>query len=675
MKTSIIFKLIVFVTCLTCALRLSAQQQQRDSYYDPEITLVLIDKDSIEHFVDLQMGADGGYTTTYSAYNEDIWGYDYVPFYFLINGVRYGFGEAGNMQETVLSYAMQNPLEEGAEGNYCVPMNCTYTLGVAVPWYGDGYYVYAAASYTVVNPGPFTIHSNYDFYIDGFYYHKKGSEVSVTYDSINVDFIPDIVDYLQETYSYQPVYDNQSYSKTVTIPDHVIHNGITYEVSEIGHRAFFANPLVSFANPLDEITIPTSIKRIDSDAFYEGPLRLCNLVGEGSWKAGSLCTSPVLLTIGRELTAIEGLNVAPDEIFCHATTPPICDERTFWNYDGILHVPATSLAAYFTAPYWCNFSDIRGDVDNVEPPVLKMNIDSLTVGCYVDISDLVFATLEHATGDYENHEISYYSSNCNVLDYEGYTLSPGECDYVAQYNNLYAYCHITVVDVHPVIKQDTLQLYLNETSTLTTEIIVPNDVIYYNENIMTEWLSLDPDVATVSNGLVTGVYPGECDIVLYSYYDYRWLDICHVIVNEPVVQISLDQNEASVLPNHIITLTPTMTPITTELVVASSNPAVAAARMINDKIQVVGISEGETTITVSSSDGLAIPGTCLVTVYTEVGDADCDGYITINDVSLLIDYLLSDDDSSIKLLNADVDADGEVSISDVGALIDILLLM
>ena len=656
MKTSIIFKLIVFVTCLTCALRPSAQQQPRDSYYDPEITVVLIDKDSIEHFVDLQKGADGDYTTTYSVYNEDIWGYDYVPFYFLINGVRYGIGEAGNMQETVLGYALQNPLEEGAEGNYCLPVGFfSYTLGVALK--DGGYYVYAAVS-KVVNPSPYTIHSNYDFYIDGIYYHKKDSEVSVTYDSINVDYLQ--INTLG-TYYYQPVYDNQSYSKNVTIPDHVIHNGSTYEVSEIGHRAFCANTL-------DEITIPTSIKKIDSNAFDEGHLNLCNLVGEGSWKAGSLCTSPALLTIGRDLTAIEGLDVAPDEIFCHATTPPICDERTFRNYDGILHVPATSLAAYFTAPYWCNFSDIRGDVDNVEPPVLTMNIDSLTVGCYVDISDLVYATLEHATGD---QEISYYSTNHNVLDYEGNTLSPGECDYVAQYNNLYAYCHITVVDVHPVIQQDTLQLYLNETSTLTTEIIVPNDVIYYNENIMTEWLSLDPDVATVSNGLVTAVSPGECDIVLYYYY--RWLDICHVIVNEPVVQISLDQNEASVLPNHIITLTPTMTPIATELVVASSNPAVAAARMINDKIQVVGISEGETTITVSSSDGLAIPGTCLVTVYTEVCDVDCDGYITINDVSLLIDYLLNGDDSSIKLLNADVDADGEVSISDVGELIDMLL--
>ena len=48
------------------------------------------------------------------------------------------------MRETVLGYAMENPLEENAEGFYCVPVGFSYTLGVALK--DGGYYVYAAVS-------------------------------------------------------------------------------------------------------------------------------------------------------------------------------------------------------------------------------------------------------------------------------------------------------------------------------------------------------------------------------------------------------------------------------------------------------------------------------------------------------------------------------------------------
>ena len=119
--------------------------------------IVLIDQFGNEVPVELQLGADGDYTTTYTfeyyPWGEFVWNPELsdaeneanrpdVPFYFLINGVRYGADEA--MREAVLGYAMQNPLEEGAEGYYCVPVGYSYTLGVAHQ--GGNYYVYAAVS-------------------------------------------------------------------------------------------------------------------------------------------------------------------------------------------------------------------------------------------------------------------------------------------------------------------------------------------------------------------------------------------------------------------------------------------------------------------------------------------------------------------------------------------------
>ena len=56
-----------------------------------------------------------------------------------------------------------------------------------------------------------------------------------------------------------------------------------------------------------------------------------------------------------------------------------------------------------------------------------------------------------------------------------------------------------------------------------------------------------------------------------------------------------------------------------------------------------------------------------------LGDVNGDGEVGIKDVSVLIDYLLSGDASTIVLDNADVSSDGEVGIKDVSALIDLLL--
>lgn len=55
------------------------------------------------------------------------------------------------------------------------------------------------------------------------------------------------------------------------------------------------------------------------------------------------------------------------------------------------------------------------------------------------------------------------------------------------------------------------------------------------------------------------------------------------------------------------------------------------------------------------------------------GDVNNDDNVSISDVTSLIDYLLSDDASSINLTGADVNHDSNVSISDVTALIDYLL--
>ena len=113
-------------------------------------------------------------------------------------------------------------------------------------------------------------------------------------------------------------------------------------------------------------------------------------------------------------------------------------------------------------------------------------------------------------------------------------------------------------------------------------------------------------------------------------------------------------------------------PENTSLTVTSTNTNVAAARLANGKIQVVGIAEGRTIIKVNSTDGYAEADSCLVKVYTLRGDVNIDGYVNISDVTSLINHLLGGQDI-INEENADTNNDGKINISDVTRLINYLL--
>lgn len=338
---------------------------------------------------------------------------------------------------------------------------------------------------------------------------------------------------------------------------------------------------------LSSIELTTSITHPGAAKYTEcSNVSTIIITGEGEFKSGGFYGIPksTKFFIDSRVTSLKGLNAPNSDVYCYAATPPECNQYSFENYSSTLHVPPTSLSAYFIAEYWCNFMNIVGDA--VEPNV--------------------------------------------------------------------------------AISQDSVEVSLgtqfNLTATVSPENAFPRSI---------GWRTTNPAVATVSyNGLVNAVGVGECDIIAECLYRR---DSCHVVVNDTTVIITLDQQEAMLLPNHILILNPIPNPIVPDLVVNSSDPSVAAARVVNNKIQVVGIKEGTTTITVGSVDGTAIPASCLITVYTEPGDINCDGFVNISDVTSLIDYLLSGDDSQISNKNADVNGDESINISDVTELIDILL--
>jgi len=90
-------------------------------------------------------------------------------------------------------------------------------------------------------------------------------------------------------------------------------------------------------------------------------------------------------------------------------------------------------------------------------------------------------------------------------------------------------------------------------------------------------------------------------------------------------------------------------------------------------------ADGTYRIAISAVAGDLQAAACYIITATVVepqgmlGDVDGDGVIGIADVTALIDYILTGNETGIVLQNADVDGDSSINIADVTALIDYIL--
>ena len=473
-------------------------------------------------------------------------------------------------------------------------------------------------------------------------------------------------DFEQNGAFFKKVSDNEvaltigenAYSGSVTVPTEVTYQGVTYAVTAIGDGAFADASLTS-------LSLPVTITSVGAGAFEGCVIQSLYITGSGEWTAGAIGAEVTNLYVGSEVSGIKGLQVNPTKIYSYAAVPPICDEQTFLGYNAELHVPASSLAAYFTAPYWCNFTNIVGDA--VE--LIALSLDKTSIEALVGSMVTLTATLD--PNEAVPNEIIWTTSNESVATVEDgmVTLTgPGECDIMAACQSKMAVCHVTatvIMATEVILSQESAKLEIGSSLTLTATVI-PDDATYK----AVTWATTDSTVAVVSDGVITAIGTGECFIIASCG---ECQAMCRVIVVEHLIYITLDEHDVDLLPNHIITLTPSITPVSTDLVVTSRDPSVAAARLANGLIQVVGVKEGSAMITLNSADGYAEPDSCLVTVYTEIGDVNSDGFVNVTDVTTLISQVTLAEGSEFFLENADVNYDGVVNITDVTLLINYIM--
>ena len=471
---------------------------------------------------------------------------------------------------------------------------------------------------------------------------------------------------------------------SVTIPN---------SVYQIGSYAFYG------CSGLTSVTIPNSVTTIGESALDGcSGLTSVTLSGQGDWYLNVIPNISQLKTvnIGMEITRLGNFGFTPDVVNCYAETPPACSSSTFSSYDGSLHVPTTSIAAYFMADYWQNFNNLVNDLG-------KVTLDKTNANVSLWESLSLTATVAPA-GD----EVIWSSTNPWVatVDENGVVTATGggECDIYAtlasSHDAAYARCHITVshADITISLSDESLEMNMGEEHNITA-IITPD-----NGEIAPTWTSSNTSVATVDeNGKVTAVGEGECDITA-TVLDQT--ATCHVTVTNNVT-ITLNVENAIIGASQMLTVYPSCSPdVPVELVVTSSDPSVAVARVVNrtnapaaglksfpekgmalammeelaapseskdpalastKAIMIVGVQNGTATITVTTADGKAVPAV----LELRVVDVDGDRTITASDITCLYNYLLNSDESYIA--TSDVDGDGFITSADITVLYNLML--
>ena len=443
---------------------------------------------------------------------------------------------------------------------------------------------------------------------------------------------------------------------------------IDNSVTSIGEGAF------SGITTLTNIDFPNSIKTINSSAFMD-------------------CSGLVNITIPNSVTSINNLafyNCSNISDLSLGESVAYIGQMAFWNCSGLKHL---ELPEALTIIDGYAFQDCSNLVSIVLPTSLtELNFSAFN-NCRKISSIVISGNGEWKAGEIPiNNRINLYI-NSQVSSINGlhvnpkcvycYASDPPSCDsnsfsdytgvlhvpasslstyFIAPYWCNFADLEGDAIEPNLSLSHDSIEIQLNNQfniiATVTPTNAYPNTV---------SWRSTKTSVATVNDGVVVAVGIGQCDIIASCFNKQA---VCHVVVTESTITITLDQHEVVVLPNQIITLTPSSSSdVLPELSVISSAPTVAAARVINNKVQIVGIKKGTATITVGSIDGTAIPDTCFVTVYTLAGDVNGDNEVNIADVNAVIDQILS----SNYIAQGDVNNDGEVNIADVNAIIDVIL--
>jgi len=243
---------------------------------------------------------------------------------------------------------------------------------------------------------------------------------------------------------------------------------------------------------------------------------------------------------------------------------------------------------------------------------LSKTTTSLTVG------DTETLTATIAPADATNQNVDWTSSNDAVATVDdglvtGIAAGAATITVTTQDGNMIATCTVTVTNAVPTgvtLNKTTTSIDVGASETLVAT-VEPSNV--WNKNVT--WVSSNTSIATVTDGLVSGIAAGTATITVTTQEGGKTA-ICVVTVsnvvptgvtlNKTATTISLDGQEqlyATVQPSNA----------TNQTVTWSSSDSTKAT--VSSSGLVFGVAAGTTTITATTQDG-GKTATCNVTVTT-----------------------------------------------------------
>ena len=533
----------------------------------------------------------------------------------------------------------------------------------------------------------------HDFQVGGIYYNINGNEATVTYRGSSY-------------YDY-----SNEYTGAVNIPSSVTYNGTTYSVTTIGNYAFrecsgltsvtIPNSVTTiggdafyFCTGLTSVTIGNSVTTIGNGAFYEcrglTSVTIPNSVTTIGSGAFSRCSGLTSVTIPNSVTSIGDAAFA----YCRGlTSVTIPNSVTTIGYEAFSYCSGLTSVTLTGKGAWNYNSSSHKGLASIISQLKTINIGSgitslRNFGFAPDVVNCYAATPPScSSGTFSNYNGALHVPQASMASYF-------MADYWQNFNNM-------VNDLTDKITLDITTANLIQWGTLSLAAVADPE----GSNIL--WASNNPAVATVDeNGVVTAAGEGECDIFATLASNPAVYASCHVIVNVNVT-LALNLDNAIIGANQALTVYPTCSPdVPVELVVTTSDPSVAVARVINrinapaaglmqfaedgkalammeeiaapsgskapalaseKAIMIVGVQNGTATITVTTADGKATPAV----LELRVVDVNGDRVLTSSDITQLYSYLLSSDETYAA--TSDVNGDGNITAADITALYNLLL--
>lgn len=448
--------------------------------------------------------------------------------------------------------------------------------------------------------------------------------------------------------------------------------------------------MFKYCGSLTHVTIGNTVTTIDKEAFYGcGSLPSVVIpnsvitIGNDSFR---YCKNMKSLIIGSSVNSI-GLRAFEDcdsltSITCLAVTPPSVNPNydTFPYHSATLYVPSGSLYEYMTTAPWQYFYSILPIEQEYS---ISLDESSVTIP--------IFSTVQlHATvtpDDENTPSVTWSSSHPAVatVSQDGLVKGcmTGTATITAKAGQSTATCLVTVTPIlatEIVLNVSQLTMEVGDIYSIVATVYPANVtngqvawIVPSSDAISASWQGNECQIIAKNGGTVT-IGARTTDGTNLAAY-------CTVTVKPPFIMatsISLDLSKLTMNVNEMHQLHATVLPIdATNKTVAwsSSNTSVVTVTSYG---MVKALRAGTAVITAATTDGSQLKAQCQVIVVgggtpsSKPGDVNGDGKVDVNDMTALVQYLLTGDSTGINLDNADVNGDGKVDINDINSLYNLL---